>query len=361
MVNPTISKWDTDVQEIHGGQEWAELSNFVEDFSVTTNFLGTPQSGTEAIHNAISKVSHYPSADQEPAKSDLANFLKIDKNRLLLGNGASEVIDLVIRRAFQTSKLKTCLPGFKPQYKEYERSAKTNGFSMIDQGKPDLLCIVNPCNPSGQYKPLPELKQFIMDNVNENGVVVVDESMQPWIGSDFVNHSLLSATDWIADLFKSKGVSVYIIHSWTKLWSCTGLRIGSIVCPTIKHAITLKQMQVPWSVNCLAMDFISAVVKDDEYLKMTWEKTPLLRQETIDTLKKVNPHWIFYGEYFLSWVWVDTKSEEEAQRVVKVCKENGVPIRQGSYGYKAVGFVRFAVRETHQLKHIVEALAKINQ
>ena len=348
------TKWDNN-QEFHGGQEW-ELPNYVEDFSVTTNFLNTPDSGVKAIREAITKVSHYPSADQEPAKSDLAQFLGVDKDRMILGNGASEVIDLVIRHAHSKSKYKTCLPGFKPQYKEYERSAKSNGFKIIEDGNPDLLCIVNPCNPTGQYKDLPSMKQFILDNVNENGFAVIDESMQPWVGPDFVNHSLLSATDWIRELFENKGISVYIIHSWTKIWSCTGLRIGSIVCPTIKHTTVLKKTMVPWSVNCFAIDFISAVVKDEPYLKKTWEQTPKLRKETISKLKNLKPHWKFHGEHFLSWVWVDTGSEEEAKQVVAICKSNGVPIRQGSYGYNALGFVRFKVAESHLLQHVLAAL-----
>eukprot|EP00835_Amoeboradix_gromovi_P006687 NODE_844_length_3753_cov_0.286535.p1 type:complete len:362 gc:universal NODE_844_length_3753_cov_0.286535:3378-2293(-) len=353
-------KWDTEVQEIHGGQEWNDLSNFVEDFSVTTNFMSTPESGMLAIQSAIKNVSHYPSANQEPAKSDLAKFLKINKNRLLLGNGASEVIDLTIRSAYLRSKNKTCLPGFKTQYKEYERSSKTNGFTIIENGKPDLLCVVNPCNPTGEYKSLSAMKKFILDNLNDNGVAIIDESMQPWIGADFISHSLLSASEWIEELAKSKGIHVYIIHSWTKLWSCTGLRIGSVVCPTGEIANALKKMQVPWSVNCFAMAFLSAVLKDEGYLKSTWELTSELRKATVEKLAKLKPHWKIYGEPFLSWVWVSTGSEDEAKRVVASCREFGVPIRQGSCGYKAMGHVRFAVREQHQLEHVLQALKKIN-
>ena len=48
-------------------------------------------------------MDHYPAANFEPALSDLASFLWgeeggcLYKEHLLLGNGASELIDLVIR------------------------------------------------------------------------------------------------------------------------------------------------------------------------------------------------------------------------------------------------------------------------
>jgi histidinol-phosphate/aromatic aminotransferase/cobyric acid decarboxylase-like protein len=53
----------------------------------------------------MNEIHHYPAANQEPAKSYLAGFLwgKEDYSqhhgRLLMGNGASELIDLVVRKA----------------------------------------------------------------------------------------------------------------------------------------------------------------------------------------------------------------------------------------------------------------------
>lgn len=46
--------WDEKSQTPHGGQEWKFLSNFVDDFSVTTNVLGTPQAALEAARESVS-------------------------------------------------------------------------------------------------------------------------------------------------------------------------------------------------------------------------------------------------------------------------------------------------------------------
>lgn len=51
-------------------------------------------------------IHHYPAANQEPAKTSLAQFLwggdyAEHHSRLLLGNGASELIDLVVRRSLK--------------------------------------------------------------------------------------------------------------------------------------------------------------------------------------------------------------------------------------------------------------------
>ncbi len=64
----------------------------------------------KAAYNAISNISHYPPSDFEPAISDLALFLWEEpeaastyKLLMTLGNGASELIDLVIRQVWHIS------------------------------------------------------------------------------------------------------------------------------------------------------------------------------------------------------------------------------------------------------------------
>jgi hypothetical protein len=62
------NKWDLSTQELHGGQTWMLCGDkYVADFSVTTNGLGTPKSGMDALLASAADISHYPSADCEEA------------------------------------------------------------------------------------------------------------------------------------------------------------------------------------------------------------------------------------------------------------------------------------------------------
>ena len=61
-LNENIEKaqlWDTETQQYHGGQEWAGLETFVEDFSVTTNPLGTPKHALDAAKNEVNLFENY--------------------------------------------------------------------------------------------------------------------------------------------------------------------------------------------------------------------------------------------------------------------------------------------------------------
>lgn len=118
MLSESKNVWDTKTQTFHGGQEHSFIKNFVEDFSVTTNYLGTPKKALEAAKEAIYGIHHYPAANQEPAKTDLAGFLwgaDAPKHhpRLLMGNGASELIDLVVRKALLSAQQKGIQPTWK--------------------------------------------------------------------------------------------------------------------------------------------------------------------------------------------------------------------------------------------------------
>lgn len=360
-------KWDEEAQTFHGGQDW-NTDNFVEDFSVTTNPLGTPAKALARATASMSHVCHYPPADFEPAKTDLAKWLFPKGNdwedghaRMTLGNGASELIDLVIR----DGKGGHWKPGGdnsmhmgKTQYKEYERSATAAGYTTVPADTPgaNLTCLVNPNNPTGDYKSIEDLKTYLENVCDDGSHAIIDESMQLWVGPHWREDSLLTQSDWIAEMEKQRGISIFIMHSWTKIWSCTGLRLGSVIAPSTSSINRIKKKQVPWSVNTMALEFLSEVVKDEEYMQQTWDLTPVWRQHTIDELAKLLPSWQCHGKPYLSWLWVDTGSVEMAERACDLCKAAGLPVRSGKPGYEMPTYIRLAVRTPENLALLMKAL-----
>lgn len=340
--------WDSETQTFHGGQDWKFLSNFVEDFSVTTNGLGTPERALEASKAAVDTIHHYPPADFQPALSHLAEFLwpkawKENMSLMLLGNGASELIDLVIRSVPRG--------GWRPggtltQYKEYERSSNADGRETLssDDKSATLTCMVNPTNPTGDYLTVEQMKEYIETQCPDDHTVIVDESMQPWVGPEWRADSLIHQREWVTKMCSTRRINVWVMTSWTKIWSCTGIRLGSVIAPTEAHAQAIKRKQVPWSVNSMALAFLSAVVQDTEYMNRTWDLTPKWRKNLVDLLNKRFPEWTIYGKSYLSWIWVDTHDETLADQAVELAKKNGVPIRSGRPGYNLPTFIRIAVR-----------------
>ncbi|CAI5743448.1 unnamed protein product [Peronospora destructor] len=355
--------WDAKTQTFHGGQDWKYLDNFTEDFSVTTNALGTPKKALETATQAMTTVHHYPPADFQPASSHLAAFLWPENWQqnlplLLMGNGASELIDLVIRSVPRG--------GWRPgdtvtQYKEYERSSQADGRETLAWNDPKaaLTCLVNPTNPTGDYMGVEEMKRYIATNCPDDHTIIVDESMQPWVGPKWREDSLIHQRKWIKQLSETRHINVWVMTSWTKIWSCTGLRLGSVVAPTPEHAAEIKRKQVPWSVNSMALAFVSAVVKDDAYLQETWDVTPKWRSHAIEQLTTRFPKWEFFGKPFLSWIWLDTKSAATSEEACTLAKVHGVPVRSGKPGYNLPTFVRIAVRNPEHTAVLLKAWEKL--
>jgi histidinol-phosphate/aromatic aminotransferase/cobyric acid decarboxylase-like protein len=181
--------------------------------------------------------------------------------------------------------------------------------------------------------------------------------MQIWVGPNFREDSMTNQTEFLEKTFKERNISIYVIHSWTKIWSCTGLRLGSIVCPTVSHCVELKRIQVPWSVNSPALAFLDEVVRDKEYLEETWRVTPIYRAQLIERLEALGGGrgWEYFGKSYLSWVWADMKDVAVAEKAVELAKAAGVPVRSGKPGYERPTFVRIAVREPKQTDILLNA------
>lgn len=361
--------------ELHGGQDINISIKLIDDYSVTTNFLGPSIIGIENMQkNILDDITHYPSQLQEPYKTNLVKWLYKDlepNNNVILGNGASELIDLLIKifrfdekySIYKTKKWRPCSKTV--QYVEYGRTCNNYGYTKTtyEDSESDITCIINPCNPTGEYMKLSEIKKYI-ENCRENSLVVVDESMQPWTNENFRLDSLLSESKWINDLYENKKICVFIIHSWTKFFCCTGIRIGSLICPNEEFKNLLIKYQVPWSCNILALKYLDGCIRDSNYTQETWNLTTKIRENMVNQIKSMFPLWNIYGENFLSWIWIDTQSKDFAKLVYDICKLNGVPVRLGVSGYNLPSYIRIAVRSEESNKilfNVLSSLVKFNQ
>jgi len=356
--------WDIETQQPHGGQEWMSIPNFVDDFSTTLNFLGPPARAVKECAVAMEEIQHYPPANFEPYISELAAWIQPEdpdelRRRLLLGNGLSELIDLVIRIGAHPGPfaLKADV-----QYMEYERAALADGRKKVSTGSGEnygMLAMINPNNPTGEYSCVEDMKKYIETTSQPSTTVLIDESMQLWRGPNWREDSLVSQRDWVRQMYEEKDIQIYIMCSWTKIWTCPGLRLGSVICPMPHHISELKKHQVPWSLNVFALRFLSACIKDTCFMEQTWEACPRLRARTVAQLADMFPDWQVFGEPWLSWLWIDTKDAAIAARAVEVAKKAGVPIRNGAMGFNLPTYIRLKVTHEESQAVLFDALRNL--
>jgi len=119
-----------------------------------------------------------------------------------------------------------------------------------------------------------------------------------------------------------------------------------------------ESRQVPWSLNCCALAFLSEAVKDEEYLRETWSNFSVWNVEMREAISHLFPHWMLpHPHLFQSWLWIQVGDQDEAATIVDLAKRGGVPVRWGKYGYNLPEYIRLAVRPSHLTIHLFEALS----
>lgn len=250
MSNVTIST--------HGGLIEDELTRLglrhedVLDVSVNVNPYGSSPAVIEAIRAA--SIERYPDPAATPARAALARWLDVPRERVVVGNGA---VDLL----WSLARCLVC-PGepvlvVEPAFSELRAAAAYAGARVVEHRlrpeddfalapaaleaalhalKPRLTYLCTPANPTGKTTQLELL------------VRLADEHPQTTFIVDLSFSSL--SEEHRDDAVHASGRIVWL-RSLTKDLALAGLRVGFAVAPP--PIVTLiERSRPPWSVNALA-------------------------------------------------------------------------------------------------------------
>ena len=94
---------------MHGGDCYR--NNVKIDFSININPLGVSAEVKNALMKSVDAVSQYPDPDSAVLKELLAEKLGIEEKKLVLGNGASELM-MAAMHAIKPKKVLIAVPSF---------------------------------------------------------------------------------------------------------------------------------------------------------------------------------------------------------------------------------------------------------
>jgi len=263
-----------------------ELKNDLKiDVSVDACFLCNPYAFELFMDNfkkidLTDYIKYYP-----PQNKILSNLLSknidINPEYLLIGNGAIQLIELIMRE-FEGKKKCIITPTFSTYY-EYDidnivffKTYKENDFyvdkkSLVEfclSNQVEVLIIVNPNNPTGTIMKKNDIKYIIRELKKVS--VVVDESF-----IDFFDKSHSVETD----VYTNR--NLIVIRSLSKDFGIAGLRLGYSVCdPKISNKIFSKY-GLCWNINGLAQIFLELM--NDPIFKEDYQKA---RERYLDNREK---------------------------------------------------------------------------
>ena len=200
--------------------------------------------------------NRYPDPRQRQLKRRLSEIKGVAPEKIFVGNGSDEPIDLAFR-IFCEPRLHNAV-SIAPTYGMYKVAAAINDVQMREvQLEPGftldaekllaaadentrLLFLCSPNNPSGNCFPKKEIEKVIR---RFNGIVILDEAYIDFAGQP----GFLSELDEYPNLV--------ILQTLSKAWGMAGLRLGlAFAQPLIVD--TLSRVKYPYNINVVTQKIV---------------------------------------------------------------------------------------------------------
>jgi threonine-phosphate decarboxylase len=348
----------------HGGntreivEKYGIHKDGIVDFSANINPLGYPSCVKEIILNNLSSIKYYPDSEAKEFRKALSELLSIEHERIVIGNGSTELIYLLCK-IFSGSIYLT----LEPTFSEYEAAARSFGskvkrFQLMEEEEfqprlhhlikslrgVDVIFICNPNNPTGGIMKRTDLEKLLWEAEKMGIFVVVDEAFMDFV-SNFQEFTMVKEI--------GRWKNLMVLRSLTKSFALPGLRIGYGIG---ERSIVekLHSNREPWSVNSLAQLVGKEVIRKKEYIERTKnfiaaEREVLYREMT--KISKVKP---FQSVTNFILVKIDGKS------IVSSLAKKGIIVRDCS-SFRSLGnhFIRIAVRKREENLRLIDAMREI--
>ncbi len=277
------------------------------------------------------------------------NLFGVDKNYMLVGNGAAELIN-TMARSFVGKKIAVGLPTFNEYVRCFQNceiiqvdNSKFNYSYSIDEyksacTKADVLCIVTPDNPSGAVVAKQDLLDLLECSKQNNCTLIIDESFMDFCEEDkrfsLLNNNMLE-----------KYPNLIVVKSIGKSYGVAGLRLGIIATSNLELLKQVRQNMAIWNINSIAEYFLQIFgIYASEY-KIACQKIIEERQRMINALTKIKNIKVYNSQ--ANFIMVDLKTISSKQLCVSALEKSNIFLKDLSTKNYFIGknFIRIAVQD----------------
>ena len=305
-----------------------------------------------------SGVNRYPDPLQKALKKSLAQLRGVSEDKLFIGNGSDEVLDLFFR-AF-------CRPGvdnvisLPPTYGMYKVLAELNDVELREvplipetfqldlpalldciDSQTKMIFLCSPNNPTGNTLEVETIEKLLK---SWDGIVLIDEA--------YIDFS--DQTSWIERI--EEYPKLVVSQTLSKAWGMAGLRLGLGICSTQIIDI-LNRVKPPYNIGISAQQQALMRVRDYStyslQLERILEQREMLAQalENFSTVEKVYPS----QANFLLVKWKDS------EWVYNALRERGIVLRDRSSQIHCDQCLRISVGRPEENNYLLENLKSIER
>ncbi len=242
----------------------------------------------DANENPFGTMNRYPDPWQADLKKAVSRIKGMPPERIFLGNGSDEIIDLCFRIF--------CIPGtdkaltFSPSYGMYSVSAAANDVEIIKVPLDDkyqidlkdllprlsdphlkLVIICSPNNPTGNCMNRAALERIIY---RFGGIVLVDEAYIDFAES----RSMLDSLD--------KYPNLIVMHTFSKAYGMASARVG-MAFASEEIVEYFNKMKPPYNISALNQQVVLKRISRRSYYTVQVRKIKTERERVAAALKKL--------------------------------------------------------------------------
>ncbi len=261
--------------------------------SSNENPLGLSPGARQAVIDAIPHANRYPHDYRGALYESLARYLGVDENNLVIGAGSTEVLQMAVQ-AFSGPSVPLVLAD--PTFEDVSRYQRPFAYEMIKVplnasmghdlgrmreaadrgGRPAVVYICNPNNPTGTLTSCDELDSWIAE-APESTTFLIDEAYYEYADDP----SYQTSMRWV----RSKR-NVVVVRTFSKIFGMAGLRLGFGVAHP-DTAARLNEFVMQNNPNVLANAAALASLSDPEIVPTSVrvnDQAKAIAQETLGSL-----------------------------------------------------------------------------
>lgn len=335
------------------------------NFGANVNPLGLSPKVKKELAENLDLMSSYPDREYTSLRNTISAYCHIPSDFILPGNGASELIALLIE---ERAPKHTLILG--PTYSEYSRelafSGSTQEYYHLQENRDftldvadlcntlekdyDFLILCNPNNPTSSAVMQEDLKELLTFCRKKDIFVMIDETYVEF-APDINAITAIPLTETFDNLMVLRGVS--------KFFAAPGMRLGYGITGNKTFLSRMKEKQIPWSLNSLGAFAGELLLKDKDYIQKTQELILSEREKIYQELQNTASFKVYpaYANFLLLQI---VNPELTSSQVFETCIRNGLMIRDCSSFQCLDGeFVRFCIMLPEHNQKLLNVLKEL--
>ena len=316
------------------------------------NPLGMSARAREAVVAELSDIARYPDGNGFALKHALSKRFGVGMERLVLGNGSNDVLELVARavlgpgssavfsqHAFAVYPLATIGAGARCiEVAAVDYGYDLDAMARAVQDDTRVIFVANPNNPTGTFIEGERIARFLAE-IPDDVLVVLDEAYTEYLAPEQRYDSL----SWLEQY-----PNLLVTRTFSKAYGLAGLRVGYGV-GNAEVIDLMNRVRQPFNVSSIALAAAVAALDDEEFLARSAEINQRGMKQLTDAFAERGLEWIPSAGNFV------TVRVGDAAAVNQALLRQGVIVRPIA-GYGMPEWLRVSIGLPEENARFIDAL-----